>query len=58
MPTNPSEHFTLEEMIISEAAARKDINNTPGPGGALVHVARDEAELVWDRRPPFNVASD
>ena len=31
MPINLREHFTLEEMIISEAAARNDINNTPDP---------------------------
>jgi len=29
MPTNLSEHFTLKEMSISEAAARNDIDNTP-----------------------------
>ena len=32
MPRKLSEHFTLEEMILSQTAARKDIDNTPTPG--------------------------
>ena len=31
MPRKLSEHFTLEEMILSQTAARKDIDNTPTP---------------------------
>ena len=30
-----SEHFTLEELIASETAARLNIDNTPGPGELL-----------------------
>ena len=31
MPKKLSEHFTLEEMIFSQTAARKGIDNTPTP---------------------------
>ena len=31
MPKQLSEHFTLEEMVISQTAARKGIDNTPTP---------------------------
>ena len=31
MPRKLSEHFTLEEMVLSQTAARKDIDNTPTP---------------------------
>ncbi|MBL8425250.1 MAG: DUF882 domain-containing protein [Candidatus Accumulibacter phosphatis] len=30
MPRNLSEHFTLEELVASQTAARKGIDNTPG----------------------------
>jgi hypothetical protein len=29
--TQLSEHFSLEEMTVSQVAARRDIDNTPGP---------------------------
>ena len=31
MPRKLSEHFTLEEMVLSQTAARKNIDNTPTP---------------------------
>ena len=32
MPTQLSDHFSLEELIFSETAARQGIDNTPSPG--------------------------
>ncbi|HYA28393.1 MAG TPA: D-Ala-D-Ala carboxypeptidase family metallohydrolase [Acidobacteriota bacterium] len=35
MATNLSDHFTLEELILSQTAAREGIDNTPSP--VIVH---------------------
>lgn len=48
MPTVLSEHFTLEEMILSQTAAREGIDNTPSP--AIVENLRRLAAVLEEVR--------
>lgn len=48
MPTQLSEHFTLEEMILSQVASRHQIDNAAGPEQTqnLMHLCRHMLEPI------------
>jgi zinc D-Ala-D-Ala carboxypeptidase len=48
MPKNLSEHFTLEEFVVSQTAARKGIDNTPSAD--IVRNLRRLAAILEDVR--------
>jgi hypothetical protein len=53
MPKPLSAHFTLEEMILSQTAARKGIDNTPSP--QIVANLRKTAALLEEVRTLLGV---
>jgi zinc D-Ala-D-Ala carboxypeptidase len=48
MPRSLSEHFTLDELVLSQTAAREGIDNTPAP--EIVRNLRRLAETLEDVR--------